>query len=65
VKNQVLELVEFDMELQEKSRLKIDGEHIDEGDITAIKEKSEAIELLVNNVHSIPVRILFLHLLKT
>ncbi|KAF5330256.1 hypothetical protein D9758_014441 [Tetrapyrgos nigripes] len=54
VKNQVLELVEFDMELQEKNRLRIDGTPVQEEDILATKGKSEAIELLVNNIHSIP-----------
>lgn len=47
VQDQVLLLVEFDHELMEKAR--------SESKTTAGEVKSEAIKLLVDNIHSIPV----------
>jgi len=48
VQDQVLLLVEFDHELMEKARL--------DGKVKAGSEvQSEAIKLLVDNIHSIPV----------
>jgi len=47
VQDQVLLLVEFDHELMEKAK--------SESKITAGEVKSEAINLLVDNIHSIPV----------
>ncbi|KAK7454562.1 Vacuolar protein sorting-associated protein 41 [Stygiomarasmius scandens] len=54
VKDQVLQLVEFDMQLQEKNKLKVNGAVV-EADSVEVERKGEAIELLVNNVHSIPI----------
>ncbi|THV02760.1 vacuolar protein sorting-associated protein 41 [Dendrothele bispora CBS 962.96] len=55
VKDQVLELVEFDMQLREKDRSRVDDETVGKVDATTKEGKGEAIELLVNNVHSIPI----------
>jgi hypothetical protein len=50
VQDQVLLLVEFDHELMEKRKAKgVEGDEFE----------SEAINLLVDNVHSIPVRFSF------
>jgi len=63
VKDQVLQLVEFDMQLQEKNKLKVNGAVV-EADSVEVEGKGEAIELLVNNVHSIPVSFLTLKFYK-
>lgn len=68
VQDLVLLLVEFDHELMEKAKAKKDGEREKEkanGDVkgrTKAADKgvmSEAIKLLVDNIHSIPVRCYF------
>lgn len=63
VKDQVLLLVEFDHELMEKNKkTKEQAVKKEFGKETKDDVKSEAIALLVNNIHSIPVRFIFCHL---